>query len=894
METIFGNSMRSRGLSLVILIFFASLLTERSSPVSTSMVADSGNSTLPYLNDTRIFWSSKDIGGIRVYNGLFAFKYADVLSRFTAQTKDKFVILSDYPDTGWYSSMIFCNDSNTKLLRSFSNITNAFERNKNYMEIKTTYRDSSYPIDVDVYARLYARLPILNVTVLMAAPSHTTVSFGLYVKSSPTSSGGVGNWASIYVPGLGWSNYSNPDSSTYVDFVHSSNKSDWNDNYIIPWVNSTDRTAQIGLGFTNRTQLSYLRAYHDTSAGNITQIHMRTLNEYSTNSFTIYYFNVPNANPQNLTELVESIQTYAHMAITERDITYEQVDQTENTETWKVYASFTDRPLGGWSLSPVRKLPTFFNTTGDIYGSLGYTSLVDTASSFVIPRAKAVDYDTYTSMNYARNVLNYVLADSFWVNTSCAAGWRARKDSVTISTTYSTYIVWSLHEYHQITGSQVFYEYLKDYLDTLVKYQASNGSIPLYINSTDGSTYGDYLWAGSNFYALTSGSILFNNSGYLQAAQKNANYYHANDLKNLYHADLLTLGLLRLYEITKNITYYTWLTELVDFCFDNLKGNLTLFGWDVSTNSHACRALAHILLELGDITCHNLTQAVHDALEWNIRSRTILSGQALRPSSKYPLYTCHQMFAINAELLYLKHLMKNGLFNRTYFRVALENWAWIEGNNEKQFDFFNNTEGSMKRRIYLSDDAPKVSAGEVAYDQSEALMALLRFSQIQNWITQYDSGGITFEYAPYFDVIINGTLTEIRWSTSPYPELRANLSAPSGVKSISRISCGERGEPKNVNVSGAESFSESYDLATKTLTINITHSGLAEIVIDWKLQGDINDDGIVSIYDLALVCKAYGSKEGDENYNPDADLNDDGIIDITDLAIVDENYGKSV
>ena len=37
---------------------------------------------------------------------------------------------------------------------------------------------------------------------------------------------------------------------------------------------------------------------------------------------------------------------------------------------------------------------------------------------------------------------------------------------------------------------------------------------------------------------------------------------------------------------------------------------------------------------------------------------------------------------------------------------------------------------------------------------------------------------------------------------------------------------------------------------------------------------------------------AYGSSEGDENWNANADLNGDGVINIFDLDIVGINYGR--
>ena len=56
---------------------------------------------------------------------------------------------------------------------------------------------------------------------------------------------------------------------------------------------------------------------------------------------------------------------------------------------------------------------------------------------------------------------------------------------------------------------------------------------------------------------------------------------------------------------------------------------------------------------------------------------------------------------------------------------------------------------------------------------------------------------------------------------------------------------------------------------------------------------DLNDDGIVDIYDVVLAALAFGSRPGDENWNPYADLIRDGIIDIFDIVTIAVNYGRT-
>ena len=58
------------------------------------------------------------------------------------------------------------------------------------------------------------------------------------------------------------------------------------------------------------------------------------------------------------------------------------------------------------------------------------------------------------------------------------------------------------------------------------------------------------------------------------------------------------------------------------------------------------------------------------------------------------------------------------------------------------------------------------------------------------------------------------------------------------------------------------------------------------------IAGDINDDGIVDIYDAILLANAYNSKPTSSNWNPNADINGDNIVDIFDAILLANNYGK--
>lgn len=58
------------------------------------------------------------------------------------------------------------------------------------------------------------------------------------------------------------------------------------------------------------------------------------------------------------------------------------------------------------------------------------------------------------------------------------------------------------------------------------------------------------------------------------------------------------------------------------------------------------------------------------------------------------------------------------------------------------------------------------------------------------------------------------------------------------------------------------------------------------------LQGDINGDGVVDIYDAIMMAKAFTTVPGNPRWNPKADLNHDDIVDIYDAIILANNFGK--
>ena len=55
---------------------------------------------------------------------------------------------------------------------------------------------------------------------------------------------------------------------------------------------------------------------------------------------------------------------------------------------------------------------------------------------------------------------------------------------------------------------------------------------------------------------------------------------------------------------------------------------------------------------------------------------------------------------------------------------------------------------------------------------------------------------------------------------------------------------------------------------------------------------DLNGDGIVDVFDVVIVAKAFGSSPGDSNWNSMANLNDDDAVDIYDVTLVVQNFNQ--
>lgn len=84
-----------------------------------------------------------------------------------------------------------------------------------------------------------------------------------------------------------------------------------------------------------------------------------------------------------------------------------------------------------------------------------------------------------------------------------------------------------------------------------------------------------------------------------------------------------------------------------------------------------------------------------------------------------------------------------------------------------------------------------------------------------------------------------------------------------------------------------------YDtLLINSLQIKVSHE--TEDASARVIQGDINGDHIIDIFDALALSGAFGPEPGQLNWNPNADLLGDGIVDIFDALVLAGNFGKTV
>ena len=109
---------------------------------------------------------------------------------------------------------------------------------------------------------------------------------------------------------------------------------------------------------------------------------------------------------------------------------------------------------------------------------------------------------------------------------------------------------------------------------------------------------------------------------------------------------------------------------------------------------------------------------------------------------------------------------------------------------------------------------------------------------------------------------------------------------------------GFRFKPETVSV--AEVTAEGLQTTIRDICENLDYwreLGRAYVfakVVDYSIYSDLNDDRTVNILDIYIVAKAYGSRQGDQNWNEFADLDRNAIVNVLDIRMVAKDYGETV
>ena len=79
-----------------------------------------------------------------------------------------------------------------------------------------------------------------------------------------------------------------------------------------------------------------------------------------------------------------------------------------------------------------------------------------------------------------------------------------------------------------------------------------------------------------------------------------------------------------------------------------------------------------------------------------------------------------------------------------------------------------------------------------------------------------------------------------------------------------------------------------------TISANATDNTYTDGTIIVAMQGDVNEPfGKVNIKDIGIIGKAFGSKPGDPNWNPNADLDGNGKVNIKDIGVIGKHFGET-
>lgn len=185
---------------------------------------------------------------------------------------------------------------------------------------------------------------------------------------------------------------------------------------------------------------------------------------------------------------------------------------------------------------------------------------------------------------------------------------------------------------------------------------------------------------------------------------------------------------------------------------------------------------------------------------------------------------------------------------------------------------------------------------------------------VQYKIYANDTDGNWATSQPYSYTVDDFVAPEVRFSQIPgYPlpgqkvKVHANVTEPTSASGIKdpvffsyRVNSGPWWNTTMVFNSGLGLYEitipayEKHDLVEYLVKAadnvgNVNTTALQHYEV---LRCDVNHDGVVDVYDIYLIAKAWTCETGQPGYIPGADINEDGIINTQDLHLVKAQYGE--
>jgi hypothetical protein len=153
------------------------------------------------------------------------------------------------------------------------------------------------------------------------------------------------------------------------------------------------------------------------------------------------------------------------------------------------------------------------------------------------------------------------------------------------------------------------------------------------------------------------------------------------------------------------------------------------------------------------------------------------------------------------------------------------------------------------------------------------------------WV--YAPPHVEFEHAPMTNVHVDVSVI-----------FNASKSYARGLNSTLSTYAWDFGDQTNLTTNEPVVEHKFTKIGNFTVSLTVTDSkGLSNVntsQISVSLLGDLNDDGKVSIEDIAILAIAFRSGPGDQRWNEKCDMNHDEIIDIIDISIVATQYGNTI